>query len=98
MTPRSRAQLRAASRGYALLKSEHVSYDARRCSPTAEGGRRDSSGVRRDRRGGRAVHAQPAEPPGPEANPAARSTAPAAAPVLDEGKIRELVDREVARS
>jgi len=42
--------------------------------------------------------AQPAEPPGaPEGNQGAGSAAPAPAPVIDEAKIRELVDREVAR-
>ena len=43
------------------------------------------------------VHAQPAEPAGPDASPARSTPASPVAPVLDEGKIRELVDREVAR-
>jgi hypothetical protein len=32
MTPRSKAQLHTRARGSGLLKSEHVSYDAGRCS------------------------------------------------------------------
>ena len=44
------------------------------------------------------ARAQPAEPPpAPEANPDAGVGAAPGAPVLDEAKIRELVDREVAR-
>jgi hypothetical protein len=45
-----------------------------------------------------AVRAQPAEPPpAPEGVPGPGPGSAAAAPVIDEAKIRELVDREVAR-
>jgi hypothetical protein len=48
------------------------------------------------------VRAQPAEPPGaPEGNPGpgpgSAAPAPPAPPVIDEAKVRELVDRELAR-
>jgi hypothetical protein len=41
------------------------------------------------------AHAQPAEPPGaPEGNQSSRAPA---APAIDEAKVRELVDRELAQ-
>lgn len=48
------------------------------------------------------AHAQPAEPPGaPEGNQGSGATSPApappAAPAIDEAKVRELVDRELAQ-